>query len=126
MNPKIEAIINQAPDKIKALLTEGAGDIEEAMIAAAKEAQLQETEAKLTIGCAIKVNLDKGSVEYAVSWSVRHTLSESVTLPDPNQPDLPGTTVTISGDGIEPLTVTGEQLRRAGDALRRRNKEREE
>lgn len=85
MSPKIQAIIDQAPEKLRALLTEGASDIEEAMIAAAKEAQAQETEAKLTIGCAIKVNLDKNAVEYAVSWSVRHTLSTSNTLPDPNQ-----------------------------------------
>ena len=90
MNPKIEAIINQAPDKIRALLTEGAADIEQAMISAAREAQLQEGEAKLNIGCAIKVNLDKNAVEYAVSWSVRHTLSESVTLPDPKQTEMEG------------------------------------
>lgn len=85
MSPKIQAIIDQAPEKLRALLTEAADQLEEAIVAAAAEAQAQEAEAKLNVSFAIKMNLDRNAVEYAVSWSVRHTLSHSCPLPDPNQ-----------------------------------------
>lgn len=98
-----------------------AGDqIEEALVAAAAEAQAQEAEAKLNLGFKIGLNLDKNVVEYGLSWSVKHSLSESVFLPDPNQPALPGVdTVTISTPGMDPVTMTGEQFSKAANKLRR-------
>lgn len=127
MSPKIQAIIEQAPEHLTKLLTEAADQIEEALVAAAAEAQAQEAEAKLALGFKITLNLDRNAVQYGLGWSVKHTLTSEATLPDPSQPELPGvTSLTFSSPGQEDVTLTGDQLadasRRIGKAIKEASK----
>lgn len=111
MSPKIKAITKQAPEHLAKLLEEAADQIEEALVAAAAEAQAQETEAKLGLSFKITLHLDKNAVQYGLGWSVKHTLTSEATLPDPSQPELPGvTSVTFSSPGQESVTLTSEDL----------------
>ena len=88
MSPTLQNIAENAPDKLKALITEAADDIEKALIAAAESANENDTEAKLGVGFRIVINLDKSQVDYDLSWNVKHKLTASMKLDDPNQTKL--------------------------------------
>ncbi len=118
MSPKIQAIIEQAPEHLTKLLTEAADQIEEALVAAAAEAQAQEAEAKLSLGFKITMNLDRNAVQYGLGWSVKHTLTSEATLPDPNQPSLPGVTMSFESPGQDTVTLTSEQLAKATERFK--------
>jgi len=85
---KIEALANQASEQFKALILEAKDEIETAAIACSAEAQVSETEAKLRIGCVAAWSLDRGGVEYSLTFGVRHKLTANAVLEDPNQPTL--------------------------------------
>lgn len=89
MNDKIKAIAEHSSQNLRALIMEAAGKILEAWHSAAAEAQLQEKDCKLRLGYAITLDLDNNSATYDLSWSVRHTLSATSVIPDPDQQTLP-------------------------------------
>lgn len=140
MNPTIASICQQAPIEIQGLLTEAADELTAALLKCVEEAKLQDADAVLSVGFTIKANVDTGTVDYQLAWSVRHKLSTSRELEDPNQPELPelgrsvaefgefcketGTTVTMSS-GETSVTIGPEHaegLRRAAKGLRGRKK----
>ena len=67
MSPKILAVSERAPKKLNALLIEAQDEIEAALVAAASEAQAQESKAKLKIGFSTTINLDSNALEYALT-----------------------------------------------------------
>ncbi len=82
---KIQAIAETASDNLKRLLNEASDEIEAAMVNAASEAQLQEKQAIFKLGFSISLNLDANTMDNDLSWSVKHKLSVTDEIPDPNQ-----------------------------------------
>lgn len=80
----IEAIAQQASETLVKLITEAESEIESSIDAVKEEAALSESPARFNIGFAIRLNLDKQTMETALSFGVRRKLSVSQPIPDPN------------------------------------------
>ena len=118
---KIELIAETAAHNLQRMMRDGADEIESALIKAAEEAQLQEAEAKFTIAFAIKLNLDKGQMDNDLSWSVKHKLSVSDEIPNPDQLKLPigGIDSMTIKTGNESVTITSEDAKKIQQACDR-------
>lgn len=124
MSPILQSLIERSQPKLAALLTESSDEIESALVAAASEAQAQETKAKLRINYSMTINMDSNSYDYALGFSVAHKLTDSEAIPDPNQAELPMDDIgmTISTDGMELVECTTGDLRKASERLNRAQK----
>jgi hypothetical protein len=107
MNPKLKAISDEAAENLKAYCKEHEEKILEAWHSVEQEANENEESPKFKLGFAITLDLDKNTMENALTWSVRYKASGSMEIPDPNQPDLlpkpnpdDDTTVEISSGGV--------------------------
>lgn len=81
MNPKLQAIAELGASQLQLFIQTGDAVVE--------EAQIQDTAPKLKIGFSIGLDLDKDSMETALTFGVRHKLSAACSIPDPNQAKLP-------------------------------------
>jgi len=106
---KIPALIEEARDQINSAITATMEDAQDAA-----EETREGKPAKLTIPIAITWNLDTRTIDVALTATVRRKYKATGELSDPAQPLLPinDHTVTISTPGMDPVTVTGEQLKR--------------
>lgn len=120
MNQKLEAIANKASTDLIALVKDGEEKILEAWNAAEEEGQLNECPPKLKLSLAITLDLEKDAMETALSFGIKHKLSVSCSIPDPNQPELDGvSSVTISGGGTS-VTIDSKaarMIRKTAEAL---------
>lgn len=85
----LETIAAKAADDLKAFCAESEAAITEAMRKCAEECLVQETPPKFRLALSITLDLDKNQQENALSWSVRHKLSATSEIEDPNQTKLP-------------------------------------
>jgi len=111
MNEKLQSITEKAAADLVALVKDGEEKILEAWSACEEESQANETAPKFKLGLSITLDLDKDSMETALSFGIKHKLSVTCSIPDPSQPELDGT-VTISGAG-KSVTVTNKQFSEA-------------
>lgn len=88
MSPKLEATIDKILSQARGLLIEAAPQMEEAMVQSAAEAQTQDSDAVFKFSINGSINMDKGQLDTSVGWSVRHKLTATCEIPDPNQPAL--------------------------------------
>jgi hypothetical protein len=119
-NEKLAGIIAKAGDDLKAYAEEHEDKILEAWYAAEEEAADNETKPKFKLGFGIVLDLDKNTMETVLTWAVRHKASSTCQIPDTNQPGLPledTSTVTISQEGHEDVTMTHKQLSEAAKKL---------
>lgn len=104
MNPKLKAIADEAAENLKAYCKEHEDKILEAWHSVENEAAENEESPKFKLGFAITLDLDKNTMENALTWSVRYKASGSMEIPDPNQPDLlpksDTDTVEVSTGGV--------------------------
>ena len=120
MNPKLSAISTSACSDLSAFIAEKESEILAAWNQAEQEAQDQETKPRFKLAFSVTLDLDADRMETALSWSVRHKVSCDKPIPDANQSDLPledETTVTLSTDGVEPITMTAAQFSKAARKL---------
>jgi len=120
MNQKLSAISTSACSDLSAFISEKESEILEAWNQAEQEAQDQETKPKFKLAFSVTLDLDADRMETALSWSVRHKVTLDRQIPDPSQSDLPledETTVTLSTDGVEPVTMTAAQFNKAARKL---------
>lgn len=111
---KIESIAETSSGNLKRLMVDAAEQIEAAMIKAVEEAQLQDKDAVFKLGFTISLNLDTNKMDNDLSWSVRHKLSVSDDMPDPNQLKLSieeEPTVRLGDNTQVPLSVAKELVR---------------
>lgn len=85
MNDKLKAISDKAATDLADLIKDGEEKILEAWSQCEEEAQSNETAPKFKLGLAITLDLDKDTMETALSFGVKHKLSVSAAIPDPNQ-----------------------------------------
>lgn len=127
MNPKLEAIAETAAHDLKALVREKETEILEAWNAAEEEAQAQESKPKFRLSLAITLDIEADKMETALTFSIKRTAFVERSIPDPDQKDLAlndqldGTTVTISGAGIEPMEMSGKEFKSLGKAASKLN-----
>lgn len=88
MNEKLKAIIDQAADNLKAYAKEHEENILKAWHSVEDEAQANEETPKFKLGFGIVLDLDKDTMECALTWSVRFKASSVQSIPNPDQPDL--------------------------------------
>lgn len=118
MNPKLYAIAKEAAENLQDLVKNHEEKILEAWHACEAEAQDQESAPKFKLALSITLDLERDQMETALSFGIRYKASRDQQIPDPAQTDLPlDTTVTISTEGVEPVTVTGEQFSKAARKL---------
>lgn len=120
MNPKLAAIAREAAENLQDLVKNHEDKILEAWHACEQEAQDQESAPKFRLALSITLDLDRDQMETALSFGIRYKASRDQQIPDPNQADLPlpdDTTVTLSTEGVEPVTMTGEQFSKAARKL---------
>lgn len=89
MNSKLEAIAQKASDDLRQLVKEGESKILEAWNACEEEAQDNEAKPKFKLGLAITLDLDRDTMETALSFGIKHKLCIATVIPDPNQIPLP-------------------------------------
>ena len=90
MNPKLEAIAACAADNLKAAVADGEKDILDAWAQAEAEALLQETTPKFKLGFTITLDLDKDQMTTDLAWSIKHKLTITRAMPEPDQLRIPG------------------------------------
>lgn len=111
MNEKLSAIAAKAADDLRQLVKEGNEKILEAWTAAEEQAVLDDGKPKFKLNFGITLDLDKDTMETDLSWSVKHHLSVSSQIPDPNQAELPiEETVTIKVPGAIPVTMSHDKF----------------
>lgn len=88
MNAKLNAIATKASAALVALVKESETKILEAWAACEEEAQDNETTPKFKLGLSITLDLDKDSMETALTYGIKHKLTATCTIPDPNQTDM--------------------------------------
>lgn len=88
MNAKLEAIAEQAAERLKALIKDGEKNILEAWSAAEEEALLNEAKPTFRLGFTIALDLDADKATYTLGFSIRHKLEINSPIPDPNQMEL--------------------------------------
>jgi len=89
VNPKLEAIAEEAGKQLSALIAEAADDIARGIEVAVEEAQANETEAKFSISFAVQLNLDRNTVTHRLAFATRHKFESVGSMPDPDQMKLP-------------------------------------
>lgn len=114
-NPKLTAISDRACNDLAGFIAEAEEKLLEAWNSCAQEAQDNETKPKFRMAMSITLDLDLDTMETALTFGVRHKLSRDGQIPDPAQTELElgadeDTGVTISTEGMEPVTITGKQL----------------
>lgn len=122
-NPKLSAISDRACNDLAAFISEAEEKLLASWSIAAAEAQDNDMpRPKFRMAMAITLDLDADKMETALTFGVRHKLSRDGQIPDPAQTELElkvGPTgyeghavdeVTISTQGMEPVTITGKQL----------------
>lgn len=87
-NAKLEAIRDEAAEKLRAMFTEAIPEIEAAIADVASEAQAQEQEAKFRVSFTMTYNLDRSRMSYRLGFGVRRNWDAENEAPDPNQPKL--------------------------------------
>lgn len=92
------AIARTAADNLVKLIEENQDEILRDIDAASEEAQNQEAD-KIVFSLAhnIKINLTQKALTESLSWSLRKKLEVNQTLPDPEQPELPGLAKAVKG-----------------------------
>jgi len=92
------AIANRAAENLVKLIEENQDEILRDISAASEEAQNQEAD-KIVFSLAhsIKINLTQKALTESLSWSLRKKLEVNQTLPDPDQPELPGVIAAVKG-----------------------------
>lgn len=111
--------INASQDLAK-LIEEGADDILKAIHKTEEEAQANDAKPKFSLGFKITVDLDAAAYNCDLSWSLKQTLGTTHRIEDPNQPALGlsgDATVTISTDGVEPVTMGAKAFSQAAKKL---------
>ena len=101
------AIARTAAENLVALIEENQEEILLDIAAVSEEAQNQEADKIVfSLAHAIKINLTGKSLTDSLSWSVRKKLEVCQSLPDPDQPELPGViaSFTVDKDGIKAAT----------------------
>ena len=112
---QMPGIFADANDQITDAITAAMEDAKDAADAG------QDKKAMLALSISVKWDLDGRSVVVSLPVSVRRRYEKVCQLDDPNQPKLPisdGTTMTISTDGMEPVTLTPEQLSTAAQRVK--------
>ena len=99
MNAKLHAIAEKAATDLQSLIEESEANILKAWDAAEQESQDNETPPKFKLGLTITLDLDKDTMETALTYGIKHKLSVACTIPDPNQPDL------LPESGINAMTM---------------------
>lgn len=98
------AIARTAAENLVKLIEENQDEILRDIAAVSEEAQNQEADKIVfSLAHAIKINLTKKELSEALSWNVKKKLECVQTLPDPEQPELPGViaSFTVDKDGIK-------------------------
>lgn len=122
MNTKLEAIANEAAANLMALIKESEDKLLEAWNACEAEAQEQESKPKFKMGLAITLDLDADAMITDLTFGVRHKLSRSQSIPDPDQQKLPGIdSMTISTPGTASVTLTAKDLKALSKAAKGMN-----
>jgi len=114
---KLNAIAEQAAIQLRNLVAEAHADILAAWDGCIAEAQAQETKPKLKLSYAITLDLDKNEADYGLTFGVRHKLTITAPIPNPDQTTLPldtDTTATLKtdkGSVTAPLPVFRDAVR---------------
>lgn len=126
MNPKLEAITQQASDNFCKLVADASDDILKSWDAVVEEAQLQESKPKFRLGFTLTLDLDANRMESALTFGVRRKLTADDPIPDPAQLPLAlsedATTVTMTLPGKTPVTVPFEKFTEAADRVLKKSK----
>lgn len=88
MNERLETIAAKAAEDLPLLITEAEDNILDAMSKAAAESQLNETPVKFRLSYTITLDMEKSTQENKLAWSVRHCLSHTTQIEDPQQEKL--------------------------------------
>lgn len=115
-NALLASIANQAAEDLKALILEGNDDILTAIHKMQAEAQAQDAKPKFALGFKIAWDMDAGTYDCDLSWTLKQSLSTSHQLEDPNQQTFPkdkfeDCAVTIKTAGGEVETTVGKMKR---------------
>jgi hypothetical protein len=94
MNQKLEAISDKAAADLQAYIKEHEDKILEAWNNAEQEAQDNEATPKFKLGFGISLDLDKDTMETALTWGIKFKASRTTQIPDTNQVALP-----LDGEG---------------------------
>lgn len=84
----LRAVAEYAVLDLARALVDGQIDISDTLTKLADERD-GDKELKLTLGFKITWNLDAGSVDTSLSWSMKNKIDASHTLGEPDQPELP-------------------------------------
>ena len=92
MNQKLQSVCDHITSEIPGLFAEAEEHMQEAIECAVRVSQFgdEPKPAKLTIPISVAWNLDTNKIEVSVAVNVKHKYTSEATLPDPNQPSLPG------------------------------------
>ena len=92
------AIAKVAAENLVKLIEENQDEILLDIQAASEEAQNQEAD-KIVFSLAhsIKINITQKALTESLSWSLRKKLEVNQSLPDPDQPELPGLAKAVKG-----------------------------
>lgn len=88
MNPKLNAIAENAASDFVELVREKETEILEAWNAAEEEAQLQETKPKFRLSLAVTLDIEADKMTSCLSFSVRRKVETTSDIPDPKQAEL--------------------------------------
>lgn len=121
-NILLAQIAENASADLSDLILEGNDDILTAIHKSESEAQANESKPKFSLGFKISVNLEDSTFDCDLSWNLKQSLSVSHSIDDPAQGKLEGinedkSTVTISTEGEEPVTMTTKQFSKAAKRL---------
>lgn len=114
-NERMSAFLDTIANQAREAMHERANDILNAWHENIEEANNNEKSfppLKLSIGAT--VDLEGNKIETVVRFTATYSTSICERLPDPNQPDLPGVTMTIERAGAEPVSLTPKQFKAAG------------
>lgn len=89
MNPKLQAIAQQAANDLLALVKDGEDKILDAWRSAEEEALLNEAAPKFKFGIAVTLDLNEDKMQTDLTFGVRHKLTANCSMPDPAQLKLP-------------------------------------
>ena len=108
MNEKLQAIAARAAEDLVSLIRDGDEKIRAAWSEAEQQAALEESKPKFCLAFKITLDLDKNTMDSALSWSTKHHLGVTSKLPDPAQPELPMEGTVTMETGGESVTVSAE------------------
>ena len=88
---QLRAIAQTAAENLVKLIEENEDEILRDITAVSEEAQNQEADKIVfSLGHTIKLDLTRKSLTESLAWNVRKKLEVCQSLPDPEQPELPG------------------------------------